>query len=135
MARVLKPGGVLFIDHEGCAERWTGRVHFGHFRLFSRFLAAAPYCPIVLARRYLKRRPPEQRLSADYWTTRDRYVDFASIQEALSSEFGIEHDECYLNYGQAHGRLFDLPGARWLWGVLWSPFVVSERLLIARKAR
>ena len=45
MARVLKPGGVLFIDHEGCAERWTGRVHFGHFRLFSRFLAAAPLLP------------------------------------------------------------------------------------------
>lgn len=140
MTRVLKPGGVLFIDHEGCAERWTGGVNFGHFEWASQFIAAAPYrllrlplLPVLLARRWRSRPMPEETVSADHWVTRDRYIDFAAIRQSLLEEFTIMRDEGYLNYGQARGRVFDLPGVRNLWGALWSPFVVSERLLVAVK--
>jgi SAM-dependent methyltransferase len=124
MARVVRPGGVVYIDHEVCAGHWDPSPALQDYRRAIapppppppsplRFLSPATYLrkarevldPRERERRRLRRENPRWREEGDIHVFPDDHVEWARVEAVLaSSGFEVVFKREFLHYSARHDR-------------------------------
>lgn len=118
MIRVLKPGGILFLDHERSPDSWNGNKYYDELQN----LTKKGINPLILLnlldpkwyiRKYQKLKNPRWQSEGDIHVWKNDHIEWELIEQlALDQKMKIIKQEDYLlaqpQYGELYERFADL---------------------------
>ncbi|MFP4368397.1 MAG: class I SAM-dependent methyltransferase [Candidatus Kapaibacterium sp.] len=105
MARVVKPGGILYIDHEASPEKWENNHYYELFtnqtkEPFTPGLFLNLLKPSWYVRKYKKIKNPRWQAEGDIHVWPDDHIEWDKIEDLLKDNFDFILIEDYLHYSR-----------------------------------
>ncbi len=129
-ARVLKPGGVLYIDHEASSFMWKGN-EYEHFQSEMKSKSAVDFKKYFVLTNYIDRGirmfgNPKYQREGDIHVFKDDHIEWGAVRDELVKHTVISiEEEDYLLYRRNYSKeVYDL----------WKNKMGDMHLLIGKKA-